>query len=164
MWTITQFFATLGDAVLVHLVLAFPTGWLMNRFDRVFVGANYITALLFQAAWLFFWDPAFPECDFCVSNVFVVVPDNEIAEAILQWASATVPIIAAIVLWRVWHRWRLAGPSGRRALLPLMVAVPFLTIYSALFRFAQTIERDEIRVFLLQPIFQPTSSCSLRAS
>ena len=65
------------------------------------------------------------------------------------------PIIAAIVLWRVWHKWRLAGPSGRRALLPLMVAVPFLTIYLALFRFAQTIERDEIRVFLLQPIFQP---------
>ena len=76
MWTIAQFFATLGDAVLVHLVLAFPTGWLMNRFDRVFVGANYITALLFQAAWLFFWDPVFPECDYCVSNVFVVVPDN----------------------------------------------------------------------------------------
>ena len=42
----------------------FPTGWLMGRFDRVFVGANYISALLFQAAWLFFWDPEFPDASF----------------------------------------------------------------------------------------------------
>ena len=153
-WTLAQYFSSFGDTVFVHLVLAFPTGWLANRFDRVFVGAQYAAVLLVQAAWLFFWNPQFPECDYCVSNVFVVVPNNEIAEAIAGGTSAGVPVIAAIVLWRVWHKWRTASPSGRRALLPVVLAVPFAAIILALFYFATTIGRDEIRVFLLNPIFQ----------
>ena len=45
------------------------------------------------------------------------LPNNEVAEVIGRSSSALMPIIAAIALWRVWHRWRTAGASGRRALL-----------------------------------------------
>ena len=139
----------------MHLVLAFPSGRLSNRFDRVFVGVVYATALLTSAAFLFFWNPDFgPECVDCVVNTFMVVPNNEIADVISRTTSAGVPILVAITLWRLWHRWRTATPSGRRALVPVMVAVPFAAVITTLWYLAVTIERDEIRVFLLNPIFQ----------
>ena len=155
-WTLAQYFQALGDAVFVHILLAFPSGRLSNQFDRVFVGAVYVTGLMTQAAFHFFWNPDFtPECGaHCPTNVFVVIPNNEVAEVIGRTSSAGVPIIVAIVLWRVWHRWRTATPSGRRALLPVMVAVPFAAITTSLWYLANTIDRDEIRVFLLNPIFQ----------
>ncbi|HEX7345718.1 MAG TPA: histidine kinase [Candidatus Limnocylindrales bacterium] len=154
MWTLAQFFSRFSDAVFAHLVLAFPTGLLSNRFDRVLVGSLYVASLLTQAAVLFFWDPIFTDCTVCPRNVFVVVPNTEIADAITSWSAAGVPIVAAIVVWRVWHTWRTASPSGRRILMPVVVTVPFAAVILALFYFAQTIERDEIRVFLLNPIFQ----------
>jgi signal transduction histidine kinase len=155
-WTLAQYFQNLGDAVFVHLLLAFPTGRLSNRFDRIFVGAVYVIGFITQAAFHFFWDPDFtPGCGTnCPTNVFVVIPNNEIADVIGRVSSAGVPILVAIVLWRVWRRWRTATPSGRRALLPIMVAVPFASITTSLWYIANTIGRDEIRVFLLNPIFQ----------
>ena len=155
LWTLAQYFQTLGDAVFVHLVLAFPSGRLSNRFDRIFVGAIYVTGLVTQAAFHLFWNPDFtPDCTHCPTNVFVVFPNNEVAEVIGRSSSALTPIIAAIALWRVWHRWRTAGASGRRALLPIVIAAPFAAVITSLFYLGNTIGRDEIRVFLLNPIFQ----------
>ena len=155
-WTLAQYFSVIGDAVFIHLVLAFPTGRLANRFDRIFVGTTYGIALVLQAAFHLFWDPDFtPECTIqCPTNVFVVIPNNELAEVIGRSSSAIVPLIAAIGLWRVWDKWRSAGPSGRRALLPVIVVAPFTAVFTALFYLGNTIGRDEIRVFLLNPIFQ----------
>ena len=53
-----------------------------------------------------------PSATHCPTNVFVVIPNNEVAEVIGRSSSALVPIIAAIVLWRVWHEWRTAGAVG----------------------------------------------------
>ena len=89
-WTLAQYFQALGDAVFVHILLAFPSGRLSNPFDRVFVGAVYVTGLMTQAAFHFFWNPDFtPECGaHCPTNVFVVIPNNEVAEVIGRVSSA----------------------------------------------------------------------------
>jgi signal transduction histidine kinase len=108
--------------LLVHLVVAFPTGVLRSRGARALVVAVYVEAAISALGRALFRDPFFdPTCwDNCTDNVFLVrsLPDlaRVIQDADLWLAVAAAAALAAVCVWR------LAAASGpaRRTLWPVL--------------------------------------------
>ena len=115
-------------ALLVHLILAYPTGGVTSRIDRLLVSAVYLEAVLVAIGGALFRDPFFdPNCwSNCTDNVFLVRSLPGLARAIVltdQWftvAAATALIVSV--------SWRLATGSGsaRRALVPIVAPTVML--------------------------------------
>ena len=118
--------ATLGAgftfAVLVHLVVAFPSGVLRSTGARALVVAAYAEAALSALGRALFRDPFFdPTCwDNCTDNVFLVRSLPDVARAIHD-VDVWVAVAAAAALAAVCVR-RLAAASApaRRTLAPVL--------------------------------------------
>jgi signal transduction histidine kinase len=108
--------------VLLHLVVAFPSGALRLRGARAFVIAVYLEAALSALGRALFRDPFFdPACwNNCTDNVFLVHSLPDVARAIedvdLWFAACAAAALAALCVWR------LATASGpaRRTLGPVL--------------------------------------------
>ena len=87
----------------------------------------YVYALLLGQALLAhpFWEVTVACVPDCVRNVFAVWPNAEIYELITN-GSMVVGVVTGVplILVALWRHWRGATPAGRRALLPVVVAVP----------------------------------------
>ncbi len=126
-WTLSQLSIGIGSVVFVHLVLAFPSGRLTDRYDRLLVLGAYILILVTRLAWLVVWSPG-PSVDkvgFSPRNPYVIWPDEDLAWA---FGPGAIVLIAAFlyvaVLVGLWRHWQRASPALRRALLPITVAAP----------------------------------------
>ena len=124
-WTIGQLVVGLGSVVFVHLVLAFPSGRLGDRYDRILVVSAYAFVATSRLAWLLVWKPPFQKDSFSPANPYVIWPNADLAwlfgpAAIL----AITPLLFAAVLIGLWRHWRRATPATRRALLPIVLAAP----------------------------------------
>ena len=108
--------------VLLHLVVAFPSGVLRSKGARALVIAVYLGAALSALGRALFRDPFFdPACwDNCTDNVFLVHSIPDVARAIedvdLWFAACAAAALAALCVWR------LAAASGpaRRTLGPVL--------------------------------------------
>jgi signal transduction histidine kinase len=126
-WTVARIAEQLGVGVFVHLLLAFPTGALRDRFDRVVVAFAYalgVSWALNEA--LFVGDWFHIGCDpDCVQNVLVLWPDAELYNSLRNLIAAAFSLIVLpLVIVGLWRHWRAAAPAARRTLLPLIVGVP----------------------------------------
>lgn len=61
-WTLWQLSIGLGTVVFAHLVLAFPSGRLVSRYDRTLVVAAYGILALSRTALALVWDPRSADC------------------------------------------------------------------------------------------------------
>ena len=108
--------------LLVHLVVAFPTGVLRSKGARALVVAVYLEAALSALGRALFRDPFFdPRCwDNCTDNVFLLRSLPDVARAI-QDVDRWFAVAAAGVLTAICVR-RLAAASApaRRALWPVL--------------------------------------------
>ncbi|HTR76216.1 MAG TPA: ATP-binding protein [Solirubrobacterales bacterium] len=108
--------ATVVLAMVVHLLLAFPSGRLRGRASLVTVAAAYFVCTVMQAPqYLFGGGAEGPATVLQVSN------SPGLAEAGLwaQWAVGSCVMVAtAAILWR---RWRRVAPESRRAVAPILV-------------------------------------------
>jgi len=108
--------------LLVHLVVAFPTGVLRSRGARALVAAVYVEAAVSALGRALFRDPFFdPACwDNCTDNVFLVrsLPDlaRVIQDADLWFAVAAAGALAAVCVWRL----SAASGPARRTLWPVL--------------------------------------------
>jgi signal transduction histidine kinase len=108
--------------LLVHLVVAFPTGVLRSRGARALVAAVYAEAAISALGRALFRDPFFdPTCwDNCTDNVFLVrsLPDlaRVIQDAGLWFAVAAAGALAAVCVWRL----AAASAPSRRTLWPVL--------------------------------------------
>ena len=126
-WTLSQLSIGLGSVVFVHLVLAFPSGRLTDRYDRILVGGAYVLLAITRVAWLVVWSPgeAIDKVGFSPGNPYVLWPD-----AALAWLFGPIAIVAiagllyVAMLVGLWRHWQRASPALRRALLPITVAAP----------------------------------------
>ena len=124
-WSIARPLEILAIAAYVHLAIAYPTGNLRSRFDRGVV--LFVYALLVGPALLAhpFWEVTVACVPDCVSNVFVVWPNEEIYGVITNGTMVfAVVTVVPLILTALWRHWRDASPAGRRALLPVVVAFP----------------------------------------
>jgi signal transduction histidine kinase len=156
-WSLGELLVRIVPFVLMHLLLAFPTGRLTERFDRRFVAFAYAFGVGTSLAHALVWDPRFSPCGWCPRNVLAVWSNDDLAWLFGNPGAVglATPIFSAIVLYRLWIHWRKAGPTLRRALLPVIIPAPFVLLQNSIWDLAgvNQAETDWIRVILLNPWF-----------
>jgi signal transduction histidine kinase len=124
-WTIWQLTIGAGTVVFAHLVLAFPSGRLLRRVDRLLIGAAYGILVAARIGLALVWDPSSDACfPRCQVNPFVVWPSAELAWLFGPGITVLVPLLALGVVASLWSRWRSASPALRRTLLPVVIVAP----------------------------------------
>jgi signal transduction histidine kinase len=120
-------FDALGQALLVHLLLAFPSGRVTSRPSRVLVAAGYANVLLLgfgrvlfidffaRGIWAYYHYRGF-------QGYLALHPDRAIADAMQRayeavWAAV---LLAAVVV--IARRWYVSTTATRRSLAPLWFA------------------------------------------
>ena len=110
--------------VLVHLVLAYPTGHLQSGAARALVALVYLEAILSAIGRALFRYPFVdPGCwDNCIDNVFLVRSMPPIAQGIQALDASVVAVAAgALAILCLWRLLVATGPA-RRAIWPMSVA------------------------------------------
>jgi signal transduction histidine kinase len=124
-WMLSQASIGIGSVVFVHLVLAFPSGRLTDRYDRTVVVAAYAFIFATRLAWITVWSPPIDPVGFSPRNPYVLWPNPGLAQLFGPGAIvAMAPFLYGAVLVGLGRHWRRASPAVRRALLPIIVAAP----------------------------------------
>jgi signal transduction histidine kinase len=156
-WTLSQLSIGGGSVVFVHLVLAFPSGRLTDRYDRILVGGAYVLLAITRLAWLVVWSPG-PVVDkvgFSPRNPYVIWPNTDLAWLL---GPGTIVAIAALLyvamLVGLWRHWQRASPALRRALRPITVAAPLQLAIIVAWHLADANASglEELRKALQQPV------------
>jgi signal transduction histidine kinase len=124
-WLLSQASIGIGSVVFVHLVLAFPTGRLSDRYDRIVEVAAYACILATRLVWVLVWSPPLDPVGFSPRNPYVLWPNADLAQLFGPGAIVVMaPFLYVAVLAGLARHWRRASPALRRALLPIIVAAP----------------------------------------
>jgi signal transduction histidine kinase len=153
-WTFSQALIGVGSVVFVHLVLAFPSGRLTDRYDRLLVIGGYAFIAVTRVLWLVTWDTPFHKDAFTPGNPFKVWPDATLNFAFGQLAILLItPVLLAAVVIGLWRHWQRATPAMRRALLPIMLAAPIQLGLTVAWHIADAspTEASTIRALLQHP-------------
>ena len=123
-------FGELGfTAAFAHAILAYPTGRLRTRFERLFITAGYAVVVAFSLAQLLFWDPV-QKCvwstDYCADprphNLLLVHANAGVFEGIRDaYRFGVYGVLALVFIWLIARRVQGASPAGRRILAPMML-------------------------------------------
>jgi signal transduction histidine kinase len=110
-----------------HLVLAFPTGRLETRAERIIIAAGYVSATLLQVPSLLFEERSagYPR------NLLVIEPDQGLSDLLdaLQFAVVLPVIVGSTVI--LLRRWAAATEPQRRVLAPVMwTGGPAFVVYA----------------------------------
>src|SRR3954452_18006789 len=114
---------TLGEvlifAVLIHLLLSFPSGRLEGRLDRFLVGASYVNTTVVSTAAFLFTDPAKAGCSNCPSNPLLI--ESPQAGSVISAAEVDIAIgLLGAVVAVLYRRWRDSTHGQRRAYAPVL--------------------------------------------
>jgi signal transduction histidine kinase len=120
--TFGQALSGLYYAVLVHMLLAFPSGRLSGHGRRRVVLVTYVVAVAGALTPMPFLDSAAVQhCD-CAGNLLLVHRDDRLAAALLRLPEILgIPLLLAVAVLLA-RRWRAASPPQRRALAPVLGA------------------------------------------
>jgi signal transduction histidine kinase len=121
-FTIGQLLASLFFAVVIHLLLAFPSGRLQSRLERRIVVAAYLLTTVPVAPLLLFADPEALDCESCPENVLLVEPNESLVTTITSVLNIGGVALIGAVLVILLQRWRRASPGQRRLLVPVYSA------------------------------------------
>jgi PAS domain S-box-containing protein len=121
-FTISLVCELLAYGLLVHLLLAYPSGRLGSRFAVAVAALAYFTVTVLHWAWLLFQPFPNSGCDDCPANGLLIADRPALADA-FDIASSVVGVcvLAATVVHFV-VRWRRGTPHARRVLAPVAVA------------------------------------------
>ena len=107
-------------AMLLHLLLAFPSGRVEGRAPRTLVGLGYLDVLGVLPLAVLFTDTTDPDvCDGCPANPLLVVEDSALEGVFLAiYLVLTLAVLLAVAV-TLFLRWRRAPTAQRRLLGPL---------------------------------------------
>src|SRR4051812_32696015 len=113
---------TLGEvliyAVLIHLLLSFPSGRLEGRLDRVLVAASYFNTTVVHTAAFLFTDPVKDGCSNCPANPLLI--ESSQAASVIGAAEVDIAIaLLGAVVAVLYRRWRDSTLGQRRAYAPV---------------------------------------------
>jgi signal transduction histidine kinase len=113
--------STLPYAILIHLLVSFPSGRLETRLGRMAVALAYLVTGPLQFVWALFVDPSRQsDCQACPENPILIGGHEGIADVVnaFQVLGGIVAISLAIGILVV--NWRRSSISARRALTPVV--------------------------------------------
>ena len=123
-FTIVALFGELWIMGYVALILSFVTGGrLASRLDLILVVAFLFALLVLQLAVLLFLPDE--------RNLLAVWPDAAVANTLLRVQFGFLAVASLAVVAVIEHRWRVASPARRRALLPSLGGSVSGVLYSA---------------------------------
>ncbi len=122
--TLVTFLWNLGLVLYVHMVLAFPSGHLHDRFDRWLVGIAYVVNLAVGILAGLTWTRRCPSDGVCVDNLLALAPNPDVIGVVARMNSAFTTVFLVLALASLWRHWRTASTAARRALLPIMISAP----------------------------------------
>jgi signal transduction histidine kinase len=112
----------LAYALLVHLLLVFPSGRLETRTQRWLAALVYIDVTVLQLASFVFDDTraSYADCDGCPANPILISGSKSLFDLMngLQVLCAVVALVGLVVVLR--RRWRQTSAGQRRALSPVL--------------------------------------------
>ena len=127
-WSLSLTFADLWIATTVHVLLAFPSGRLGDRWDRAFVAFFYCVVVGSSVLAMLTWETHRPCDPVCIRNVFVIWPSDDLHRFISQSAVVILVMASPLLLVLMGRHWRAATPIRRQALLPIMLPLPILLV------------------------------------
>ncbi|HEU5206697.1 MAG TPA: histidine kinase [Gaiellaceae bacterium] len=136
-WTLALALPTLHQALLVHLLFAYPTGRVRSRFERALVLLVYAVSVVGSLAVAMFQRDA-PSLGYSgPSNLVLVSTDVDAWRVLREWLSYAQAMLAVLILLAVARRFVLASPPARRRFAPLLLggivaALLFTTGYTVL--------------------------------
>lgn len=127
--------SSLPYAILIHLLVTFPAGRFESRFQRIVVGAAYLTTTVMQLAWALFIDPTKQsDCDGCPENPILIAGHEGVANVINSFQLVLGCFAIASTVAIIFLRWRRSTPAQRRALSPVVLtgAIAFTILLAQL--------------------------------
>jgi signal transduction histidine kinase len=121
-FTLSQVLGAVFFAVVLHLLLAFPSGRLQSLAERRVVAAAYLLTTVANLPLWLFADPKDLGCDDCPRNLILIDSKESLvttASTILNLFGAFLVLCVLIVMVRRWHR---ATAAQRRFLVPVYSA------------------------------------------
>jgi class 3 adenylate cyclase len=155
-WTLSLLLLNLGQAIFAHLLVAFPSGRLRSVAERVLVAFIYAYAVGAPLLGMLFWKPRYVCNPYCPQNLLVVWPNDKMADTVGRWSGLGVPIIGVLVAILVWRHWREASPPARRALQPVVVAIPFAFVSASIGYPADSLGIEAISTMVRSPVWRLT--------
>jgi signal transduction histidine kinase len=133
-FTIASGWHSMYQAALAHLGLAFPTGRLPGRLERIAVIGIYTWGIASNVVSMLFYDPQQEGCAWCSNNLLLIYHDPGI-ESIINTSQNCFSIVligGAVVL--IVRHWRRATRAARHVMSPVLWAVwptvAYLVTYS----------------------------------
>lgn len=122
-------------ALLLHMLVAFPSGTVEGRLERFAVGLAYVVTIVFTAGLIPFWDTARHDCDGCPHNPLLITRSDGAVHA-LQSAQAIVSIAGLLLItYLLVRRFRESTGSRREAVAHVggVAAMLFASLIVTLF-------------------------------
>jgi signal transduction histidine kinase len=120
-------------ALLIHLLLSFPSGRLDSRLDRVLVAIAYVNTIVVQLAAFVLNDPQ-QGCAACPANP-LLIDHADAAAGVVNAAQLDISIaVLGAVVAILYRRWRDSSHSQRRSFAPVLAvgSLTFLLLIGSL--------------------------------
>ena len=121
--TVGALFGGLWAAVLAHLTVAFPSGRLSGRSERILVGCAYLVGLVGEWAWVVCAGPRnlYPDgCDRCARPLISLGVRPHLASLMIDVQGVSAAIVAVAGCLVLLSHWRRGTMLQRRALVPVL--------------------------------------------
>jgi signal transduction histidine kinase len=111
----------LSFAILIHLLVTFPSGRLQTRLQIVTVALAYLATGPLQLAWALFIDPATQSgCEGCPGNPVLIGGGEGVADVINFFQLLGGVIAIALAIGLLVSHWRRSSTTERRVLTPVL--------------------------------------------
>ncbi len=112
--------AVLPYAVLIHLLLAYPSGRLSGTLDRSVVAGAYFATTALQLPLILFSEPVW-DCGECPDNP-LFISEGAVGDAVIAVGDGLGVVLAMGLLVALVRRWRSTVPRERGAVAPVLLA------------------------------------------
>ena len=130
--TLTAALVPLQTAFAAHLLIAFPTGRVGDRFGRLLVVAAYVVGSL-EGLWWTFTHVSLMNCDGCSQKLVVIEVSEATHRAVAPVFSGAWVVLSVMLLVLLVRRYHRAGHRQRRLLrLPYLSIVVAAALYGGL--------------------------------
>jgi signal transduction histidine kinase len=136
-------------AATMHLVLAYPSGELVRRRDRVLVAAAYVITTVGLIPMYLFLDPVDDGCVGCPDNLILLSRNADVFAVFDLFFSVLGVVVLAMVVATLVRRWREAGPGRATLLGPVYLLIGVLLTTLGLTLAADTLGAPDIVETLL---------------